>query len=109
MVSYIHAPTHTWNIHLQAHDDLLMVVNARDMKALPEFSDDKSYYKGKSSDFAAPSTENRTWTAGMSVWDISRPEAPRQIGFMPVDGVGLHRIWYVGGPWAYASALHRRL
>ena len=29
MVSYIHAPTHTWNIHLQAHDDLLMVVNAR--------------------------------------------------------------------------------
>jgi hypothetical protein len=24
---------------------------------------------------------------------------------MPVDGVGLHRIWYVGGRWAYASAL----
>jgi hypothetical protein len=104
-VSYIQAPRHTWNIHLQAHDDLLMVVNARDMKALPAFSDDKSYYKGKSSEFAAPSTENRTWTAGMSVWDISRPEAPRQIGFMPVEGVGLHRIWYVGGPWAYASAL----
>lgn len=41
----------------------------------------------------------------MSVWDISRPEAPRQIGFMPVEGVGLHRIWCVGGPWAYASAL----
>jgi hypothetical protein len=104
-VSYIQAPRHTWNIHLQAHDDLLMVVNARDMKALPAFSDDKSYYKGKSSDFAAPSTENRTWTAGMSVWDISRPETPRQIGFMPVEGVGLHRIWYVGGRWAYASAL----
>ncbi len=24
---------------------------------------------------------------------------------MPVEGAGLHRIWYVGGRWAYASAL----
>lgn len=23
---------------------------------------------------------------------------------MPVNGIGLHRIWYVGGRWAYASA-----
>jgi hypothetical protein len=60
MVSFIPAPTHTWNIHLQAHDDLLMVVNARDMKALPAFADDKSYYKGKSDDFAAKSTQGRT-------------------------------------------------
>ncbi len=104
-VNYIAAPRHTWNIHLQAHDDLLLVVNGRDMKALPAFADDKSYYKGKSTGFAAATMETRTWTAGMSVWDISRPEQPRQIGFMPVDGVGLHRIWYVGGRWAYASAL----
>ena len=34
-----------------------------------------------------------------------KPDAPRQIGFMPVDGAGLHRIWYVGGRWAYASAM----
>ena len=33
------------------------------------------------------------------------PDEPRQIGFMPVEGTGLHRIWYVGGRWAYASAL----
>ena len=41
----------------------------------------------------------------MAVFDISRPAAPRQIGFMPVEGAGLHRIWYVGGRWAYASAM----
>ena len=33
------------------------------------------------------------------------PTAPRQIGFMAVEGAGLHRIWYVGGRWAYASAM----
>src|ERR1700758_4747212 len=44
---------------------------------------------------------------------ISRSRAPmatrgttgRQIGYMPVEGSGLHRIWYVGGRWAYASAM----
>ena len=25
--------------------------------------------------------------------------------FLPVEGVGLHRLWYTGGRWAYASAL----
>jgi hypothetical protein len=104
-VKFIAAPRHTWNIHLQAHDDLLLVVNARDMKALPAFADDRSYYKGKSSGFDTGPTRERTWTAGMSVWDISKPDEPRQIGFMPVEGTGLHRIWYVGGRWAYASAL----
>jgi hypothetical protein len=104
-VKYIEAPLHTWNIHLQTHDDLLLMVNGRDMKALPAFADDKSYYKGKSDEFNVAPSKDRTWTAGMSVWDLSKPEEPRQIGFMPVDGGGLHRIWYVGGRWAYASAL----
>src|SRR4029079_18908238 len=30
---------------------------------------------------------------------------PRRIGFMPVEGGGIHRVWYTGGRWAYASAL----
>jgi hypothetical protein len=41
----------------------------------------------------------------MAVYDISTPDAPRQIGFFPVEGVGVHRIWYVGGRYAYVSAL----
>lgn len=47
----------------------------------------------------------RDWTAGMAVYDISRPAEPRRIGFMPVAGGGIHRIWYTGGRWAYVSAL----
>ena len=52
-----------------------------------------------------PRRATRNWSAGMAVFDISKPAEPRQIGFMPVDGTGLHRIWYVGGRWAYASAM----
>src|SRR5207237_463486 len=35
--------------------------------------------------------------------DISKPEKPREIGFMPTSGLGPHRIWYTGGRYAYAS------
>jgi hypothetical protein len=47
----------------------------------------------------------RNWTAGMAVYDISDGANPKQIGFMPVDGGGIHRVWYTCGRCAYASAL----
>jgi hypothetical protein len=41
----------------------------------------------------------------MRVYDIADPANPRAIGFMEVEGLGLHRIWWTGGRYAYASAL----
>lgn len=99
---FVPAPPNTWNLHLQTHDDLLLVVHNKDMFAQADMADEKAYYKGGVSHHAEG---RRDWSAGMAVYDISRPEAPRQIGFMPVLGMGLHRIWYTGGRWAYASAL----
>ena len=107
-VNYLAAPPGTWNIHLQTHDDLLLVVNAKDMFAAAEFADERAYYRGQLGSVvgtAQATAARRDWTAGLAVYDISRPAAPRRIGFMPVDGGGIHRIWYVGGRWAYVSAL----
>jgi len=107
-VNYVEAPSNTWNIHLQTSDDLLLVINAKDMFAASIFQDEKAYYTGalgKKVGTAAHSGMERDWTAGMSVYDISTPHLPRRIGFMPVEGGGIHRIWYTGGRWAYASAL----
>ncbi len=103
-VGYVAAPPNTWTLHLQQHEELLLVVHAKDMFAQPELADERAYYKAKGHFQAAPPQE-RNWSAGLAVYDISTPEAPRQIGFMPVEGGGLHRCWYVGGRWAYASAL----
>ena len=107
--NYVAAPENTWNIHLQAHGDLLLVINARDMFAAPEFQDERNYYTGalgkKVGTADASSAPERDWTAGMAVYDIANPAEPRQIAFMPVEGGGIHRIWYVGGRWAYASVL----
>jgi hypothetical protein len=107
-VNYLAAPPGTWNIHLQTHGDLLVVINAKDMFAAAEFADEKAYYKGqlgKVVGTAEAKQTTRDWTAGLAVYDISSPAQPKQIGFMPVEGGGIHRVWYTGGRWAYASAL----
>ena len=108
-VHYEAAPPGTWNIHLQTHDDLLLVINAKDMFADLAFADERAYYSGSIGRTVgtAEGTRGRArdWTAGLAVFDIARPEAPRRIGFMPVEGGGIHRLWYVGGRWAYASVL----
>ncbi len=106
--AYVPAPPNTWNIHLQTHGDLLLVIHAKDMFAAAEFQDEKAYYKGAvgtTVGTAAPAPRARDWSAGMAVYDIADPARPKQIGFMPVAGGGVHRIWYTGGRWAYASAL----
>lgn len=106
-VAYVPAPANTWNIHLQTHEDLLLVINAKDMFASAEFQDETEYYTGALGKKVgtAQRTRQRDWTAGMTVYDISNPAEPRKISFMPVEGGGIHRIWYTGGRWAYASVL----
>lgn len=44
---YVPAPPGTWNVHLQAHDDLLLVINARDLFADARFADEKSTTPGR--------------------------------------------------------------
>src|SRR5260370_42454472 len=104
-VKYIAAPPNTWTLHLQAHDDLLLVIHNKDMFAQPELADEKNYYKGSVDHHAKSDETVRNWSAGLAVYDISKPDDPRQIGFMPVESPGLHRLWYVGGRSAQAPAL----
>src|SRR5262249_9104588 len=47
-VNYLAAPLGTWNINLQIHDDLLLVINAKDMFAAAEFADEKAITKASS-------------------------------------------------------------
>jgi hypothetical protein len=79
------------------------------MFAAAEFADEKAYYRNQVGNVvgtaAAAQRRSRDWTAGLAVYDISEGANPRRIGFMPVEGGGVHRIWYVGGRWAYVSAL----
>ena len=108
-VHYEPAAPNTWNIHLQTAGDLMLVINAKNMFASTEFQNETEYYSGqigkKVGTADAEQPRERNWKAGMTVYNIANPAEPKEIAFMPVDGGGIHRLWYTGGDWAYASVL----
>ena len=108
-VHYEPAAPNTWNIHLQTAGDLMLVINAKNMFAAEEFQNEAEYYSGqigkKVGTADAEQPRERNWKAGMTVYNIANPAEPKEIAFMPVDGGGIHRLWYTGGDWAYASVL----
>ena len=79
----------SWSLHFQTFGDLLLVAE--------EFNFIAHQPKAKWRDADC--------SAGLRVYDIADPANPRAIGFMPVAGLGLHRIWWSGERYAYASAL----
>lgn len=98
-------PTHPNSVclHLQAAEGLLLNIEELDLRALLSIKD---YYTGSNQvDSSRYGTRGVDFSAGMRVYDIADPANPRPIGFMEVQGLGLHRIWWTGGRYAYASAL----
>jgi hypothetical protein len=95
------APANTWNIHLQAAEDLLLVIHAKDLWA--DLRNESDYYAGSVGTRLAGT--NRDWSAGVAIHDLTDPARPRQVSFLETTGVGVHRLWYAGGRWAYASVL----
>ncbi len=110
-VNFLPAFGKNWNIHLQTHDDLLLVVDEYNFYADPHFAHEESYYGQSVEDSINQAggeqilgKRGTDYSAGMTVYDISKPDKPRPIGKMEIDGYGFHRIWYVGGRYAYVSA-----
>ena len=102
-VNFMSIHPNSWCMHLQTANDLLLCIEERDLKALRS---QKDYYAMSNQvDSSRYGTRGVDFSAGMRVYDISDPANPRPIGFIEVEGVGLHRIWWTGGRYAYASAL----
>jgi len=93
------------NLHLQVHENLLLVVDGANLFSV--YGSSQAYYSQSMEGWSSKRFGQRgvDFMAGMRVYDISKPEEPRQIGYLEIEGLGLHRIWYDGGRYAYASAL----
>src|SRR3979411_1066231 len=110
-VNFIPAFGKNWNIHLQTHEDLLFVSDEFNFYAAEPFSKEESYYTQSVEDSIKQAGKNVfgergvDYSAGFRVYDISKPDQPREIGQFSIDGLGCHPMWCVGGRSAYASSL----
>jgi hypothetical protein len=101
VVDFIDCPPGTRAFHLQAHGDLLLTVNAPSVWNMKEFADGTAYFNMSPNDILQ--NQLSRFTSGLRVYDISKPDRPVEIGFMPISGLGPQRIWYTGGRYAYVS------
>ena len=100
-VRFVPAPANTRTHHLQTHGDLMLVVCGPDIPTIGKMNAMLSYYNQS---FAEKLKDKADFTAGLNIYDIADPTNPREIAFLLVPGIGLNRLWYVGGRYAYVSA-----
>jgi hypothetical protein len=100
-VRFIACPPNTRAHHLQVHDGLLLAVNSANIWAMQAWSSQAEYFSNPLGETFR--TRDKPFAAGLRVYDLADPAAPREIGWCPVDGIGLHRLWWTGGRYAYAS------
>lgn len=79
VVRQIPIPENTHSHKVQLAGDILLVNHEQQLRAGTPFS------------------------AGLAVYDVSKPADPAQIGFLPIRGQGIHRMWWVGGKYVYFS------
>jgi hypothetical protein len=98
-------PVHpaSWSSHCQTSGDYLLVIEEFNFYSV--FNTEKAYYASSQGiNSRTFGRRGEDYSAGIRVYDISNPATPRAIGFMEVEGLGVHRIWWVGDRYAYASA-----
>ncbi len=100
-VGFVACPINTRSHHIQVNDGILLATNSANIWAMQRYADQADYFTAPLAD--SFTRRERDFTAGLRVFSLENPAAPRAIGFCPVEGIGLHRIWWVGGKYAYAS------
>jgi hypothetical protein len=99
-------PVHpaSWSLHCQTNGDLLLMIE--EFNFYSTFNSEKLYYEGSISGVHSSRFGKRgeDYSAGLRIYDIKDPANPRSIGFLEVEGLGLHRVWWDGGQYVYGSA-----
>jgi hypothetical protein len=101
-VAFVANRPNTRSHHIQVHGDILLAVNGANVWALAKYNEQKDYFTSSLTQSFKGGAQS--FASGLRVYDISKPAEPREIAFLEIPGLGLHRIWWVGGRYAYVSA-----
>ena len=98
-VAFVAAPENTRSHHLQIHGDILLAVNGPNIWAMQQYATQQDYYAKSLIDRSRQNNPSRR----VALLHISKPSSPREIAFLNMPGSRAHRIWWVGGHYAYVS------
>jgi hypothetical protein len=97
---FITAPN-TRTHHLQVAEDLMLLANGANIVRMQSYDSLRGYFENTLADSL---TNRQPFRAGLSIHDISKPAEPREIAFLDMPGIGINRLWWPGGRYAYVSA-----
>src|SRR6202046_1071431 len=87
--------------HLQVSGDLLLLANGANIVAMQSYDNIRGYFENALADSI---TNRKKFRSGLSIHDISKPAELTEIAFLEMPGLGINRLWWVGGRYAYVSA-----
>src|SRR5258706_904510 len=100
-VNFWTAGPNTRTHYLQVAEDLMLVANGANIVAMQSYDNERGYFENTLVDSI---TNKKPFRAGLSIHDISKPATPREIAFLQMPGLGINRLWWTGGRYAYVAA-----
>ena len=100
-VGFFTGGDYTRTHHLQVAEDLLLVANGANIVAMQSYDNLRGYFENALADSI---TNRKKFRSGLSIHDISHPPEMKEIAFLEMPGLGINRLWWPGGRYAYVAA-----
>jgi len=100
-VGFFTGGDYTRTHHLQVAEDLLLLANGANIVAMQSYDNLRGYFENALADSI---TNRKKFRSGLSIHDISRPPAMKEIAFLEMPGLGINRLWWPGGRYVYVAA-----
>ena len=100
-VHFFTAGAGTRTHQMQNHDGILLLANGANIVAMQSYSDQRGYFENTLADSI---TNRKKFRSGLSIHDISKRGEMKEIAFLEMPGLGINRIGWQGGRYAYVAA-----
>mgnify|MGYP003346443954 CR=1 FL=1 len=100
-VQYWTAGGMTRTHHIQVAEDKMLVANGANIAMLSSYTSMRNYFEVNLADQVSG---KRQFRSGLSIHDITKPTELREIAFLEMPGLGINRLWWTGGRYAYVAA-----
>ena len=99
---YFTTAPNTRTHHLQVAEGLMLLANGANIVRMQSYDNTRGYFENTLADSL---TNRKPFRAGLSIFDLDKdPAKPREIAFLEMPGIGVNRLWWTGGRYAYVSA-----